>query len=182
MANVCKAIWNKLKPGQSWRQAWQEMLETSTDAEELRAASEYFATTHTWQNGESSFRAKFKPKGNLPPVPDTLLPEPPEAPSPEARVETPANVVELQNSIINLRAELADVRGQLASKTTLYDNLKRSMGLMAAQNIANVPNTGDQQSPIDIFNSMPDGPEKSEFYKAHQSQLLPFIITKPKAS
>ena len=105
--------------------------------------------------------------------------------APEAKVSEPINIeaINCQNATlraenVSLKAELADVRGQLTAKTTLYENLKRSMGLMAAQTVANTPAVGEQKSLIDIFNSMPEGPAKTRFYNEHQAELSKFITVK----
>jgi hypothetical protein len=190
-----RKIYNFLTPGKSWRSVWQNILEKSTDPEEIRAAHQYFAMaggpspstpeiTETFENEGASFRVKFKPMEKELFAKDRVLKEirekkvaPAAEPAPTARVtEFPVNVAELQASIVNLRAELADVRGQLTNKTQSLERLERSLGVAAAQTVPFIPTAGETQSPIDRFNAMPEGPEKSRFYQEHEASIRPFIF------
>ena len=112
----------------------------------------------------------------LPEFPEALLPA-----APEAKAESPVNIVELQNTVTNLKAQLAAKTEEYSKLSVNYDRLKGGLGLSAAKVVAMTPAVGEQKSLIEIFNEMPEGLAKSEFYKAHQSELSKFI-NKPKAS
>jgi predicted nuclease with TOPRIM domain len=137
---------------------------------------------NSWKTGQS-WRDLLKKKApevapELPELPEVReATKAPEA-KVEAKAETPVNIADLQNSITALRKENSDLKAQLENKQKLMDALKRSIGIMPASQIVETPTLSDQHDPVEHFDALPDGPEKSEFYRKHREALLPNVTKK----
>ncbi len=79
-------------------------------------------------------------------------------------------------------AKQAEAEAKLAKAYESLDRLERSYGMAAAKVIAMTPAISGQKSIIDIYNEMPDGQDKTTFYKEHQESLLKFANKPIKAA
>ncbi len=75
-----------------------------------------------------------------------------------------------------------EAEAKLAKAYESLDRLERSYGISAAKVIAMTPMTGGQRTLIDVYNEMPDGDEKSIFYKEHRESLIKFANKPIKAA
>jgi hypothetical protein len=80
-------------------------------------------------------------------------------------------------------AKHADAEAKLARAYESLDRLERSYGAAAAKVVAmTAPAIVGQKSLIDIYNEMPDGEEKSVFYREHRDELVKFANKPAKAA
>jgi hypothetical protein len=125
---------------------------------------------NSWKPGKS-WRDLWTKRAHspLPEMPE--LPEKP--PLPEAKLSEPINAI-----IAAKDAEIASLNAKLSKTTESLSRLERSFGLAPAAVVVDVPvNTEGALTLIDKFNSLPDGPEKTEFFRLHQGALSKFITS-----
>jgi hypothetical protein len=86
---------------------------------------------------------------------------------------------------LELKAALAknsEAEAKLAKAYESLDRLERSYGMAAAKVVAMTPAVSGQKTAFDIYIEMPDGAEKTAFYKEHRDTIVKFANKPIKAA